>query len=237
MSSLLRRSAGAWVAIMLLIAAPGAFAASPCGELPPTDLKLQPLSSDDIQEEVAPADKIAQLSTTIRGDAPHPLMAVRYVMDSNVAPVHRLVPAPGGGFCNAPERVAFGFGVTRRRVILAPEAASESCVKSALLAHEADHYRFVREAIREFFQGQEEAVARKLEELKAQRTTDEDAARRAMEAGLLGVSAQLIQQFNQNVGRIREAIDSPAQLAALSASCNGRVAELEGRVRRGEREL
>ncbi|MGE3279996.1 MAG: hypothetical protein AB7O13_03155 [Alphaproteobacteria bacterium] len=220
----------------LVIAAPSAFAASPCGELPPTDLQLQPLSVEDIQEEIAPAEKIAQLSTVIRGDAPHPLMAVRYVMDSNVAPVHRLVPAPGG-YCDAPKRVVFGFGVTRRRVILTPEAASESCVKSALLAHEADHYRFVREAIREFLQGQEEAVARKLEQLKAQRATDEDSARRAMEAGLLGVSAQLIQQFNQNVGRIREMIDSPAQLAALSASCNGRVAELEGRARRREREL
>lgn len=236
MDSFLRQSAGALVAIMLLIAAPSAFAASPCGELPPTDLKLQPLSADAIQEEVAPADKIAELSTVIRGAAPHPLMAVRYVVDSNVSPVHRLVPAPGG-YCDAPERVVFGFGVVRRRVIFTPEAASESCVKSALLAHEEEHNRFVREAIRKFLQGQEETIAHKLEELKAQRAPDEDSARRAMEAGVLGVSAQLIQQFYKNVGPIRETIDSPAQLAALSASCNGRVGELEGRVRRGEREL
>ncbi len=236
MSCVLRRSAGALAATLLLLAAPGAFAV-PCAGLPPTDLRLQPLSVDHVDEEVVPAAEIARLSTAIRGEVPHPLMAVRYTMDSNVAPVHRPVPAPGGGFCNAPERVVFGFGVTRRRVILAPEAATEACVKSALLAHEEEHYRFVREAIRAFLQEQKEALAGKLQELKRQPAVDEASARQAMEVGLLGASALLIQQFNKNVGQIREAIDSPTQLAALGASCNGRVAELERSIRRGEREL
>lgn len=50
-------------------------------------------------------------------------MAVRYVMDSSVAIVHRVVPAADGKFCAAPEQVVFNFGVTRRRVILVPQAA------------------------------------------------------------------------------------------------------------------
>lgn len=236
MGCILRRSAGALIALMLLAGAPGAFAV-PCAGLPATDLRLQPLSVDDVHDEVAPATEIARLSTTIRGDTPHPLMAVRYTLDSNVMPVHRLVPATGGGFCNAPEKVVFGFGVTRRRVILTPEAATEACVKSALLAHEEDHYRFVREAIRVFLQEQRGVLAGKLQELKAQRMADEGSAKQAMEAGLLGANARLIQQFNKDVGRIREVIDSPAQLAALGASCNGRVAELEHSVRHKEREL
>ena len=68
MACVLKRSAGVLATIMLLIATPGAFVAPSCANLPQTDLKLQLLSADDIQEEVAPATEIARLSTAIRGD-------------------------------------------------------------------------------------------------------------------------------------------------------------------------
>jgi hypothetical protein len=221
---------------MLLMAAPGAFAAAPCTELP-TDLQLQPLSVGDVHEEVAPEDEIARLSTGIRGDVPYPLMAVRYTIDSNVAPVHRLLPVLGGGFCDAPETVIFGFGITRRLVVLVPQAVSDSCVKSALLAHEAEHYRLVSEALRTFLQEKEAALAEQLRELKAQRAADEVSAKRTMETRLLSASARLMEEFTQKAGQIREQIDTPARLAALSALCHGRIDALERGVRHGERKL
>jgi hypothetical protein len=235
--ALRRRFTSALAALMLVMTAPGAFAAAPCAELPPTDLRLQPLSVDDVHEVVASANEIARLSTVIREDVPHPLMAVRYAIDSNVAPVHRLVPAIAGGFCNAPETVIFGFGVTRRLVVLASQAMSDSCIKSALLAHEAEHYRLVSEAIRTFLQEKEAELAEQLRELKAQRAADEVSAKSTMETGLLSASARLMEEFTQEARQIREQIDSPSRLAELSASCHGRIDALERSVRHGERKL
>lgn len=213
-------------------------AAAECVGLPTSDMKLHPLSVDSIDQEIAPPEEIARLSVGGPGRLPHPLLAIRYTIDSNVGLVHRLVPTNGGGFCAAPESVTFGFGVTRRRAIFVPAADSEPCVKSALLAHEAEHYRVVSEAIRAFLYRQEALLARYLGELKARPATGETAAKKALETGLLAASARLIEQFNENeVARIREEIDSSTQLAALGASCNGRLAELERNIRRRETEL
>lgn len=225
-------------ACLCLAAWSAADAASECTGLPTSDLKLRPLSADAVEQEIAPPEQIARLSVGEPGHAPHPLLAVRYTFDSNVGLVHRLVPAKGGDFCAAPESVTFGFGITRRRAIFAPAAAAEPCVKSALLAHEAEHYRVVSEAIRAFLHRQEATLARYLGELKARPAAGETAAKKALETGLLGASARLIEKFNKNeVARIREEIDSPVRLAALSASCNGRIGALERRIRGKETEL
>lgn len=226
------------VLVLCLTASSEVFAAPGCAELPPSDLKLHPLSVDYIDQEIATPEEIARLSNAKNARPPHPLMAVRYAIDSNVGLVHRLVPADDGGFCDSPETVVFGFGITRRRVLLTPEAASEPCVKSALLAHEAENYRVVGEAIRGFLHQQEAALARQLRELKAQRGAGEISAKGAMETGLLDASARLLELFNKNeAGRIREQIDSPVRLSALGASCNGRIADLERRLFNAERPL
>jgi hypothetical protein len=225
-------------ALLCLITAPAALAAPECTTLPASDFQLRPLSADTVDQETASPEQIARLSPGGPDGAPHPLLAVRYTFDSNVGLVHRLVPAKGGGFCAAPEAVTFGFGITRRRAIFVPAAALDACVKSALLAHEAEHYRVVSEAIRAFLHRQEATLTRYLGELKARPAAGETAAKSAMESGLLGASARLIEQFNRNeVARIREQIDSPGHLAALSASCNGRIGALEHNIRRGEAEL
>ena len=225
-------------ALVCLTVSSAAFAAQGCGALPVSDLKLHRVSVDYVDQEIAPPEEIARFSTPGDGGAPHPLMAVRYSVDSTVGVIHRLVPAEDGGFCDSPETVVFRFGVSRRRVILAPQAAAEPCVKSALLAHEADHDRIISEAIRVFFDEQERELARQLRELKAQRARDEDAAKRAMEIGLLRASARIMEKFNlSEAGRIRELVDSPARLSALAASCNGRVAELERSVGHKDGEL
>jgi hypothetical protein len=106
-----------------------ALAAPDCTDLPSSDLKVERISVERIDEEIAPPEEIARLSSTGEARAPHPLMAVRYSIDSTAAVVHRLVPTANGGFCDAPEGVVFRFGISRRRVILAAEAAAEPCVK------------------------------------------------------------------------------------------------------------
>jgi hypothetical protein len=129
-------------------------------------------------EALASPEEIARLSSTGDARAPHPLMAVRYSIDSTAAVMHRLVPTANGGFCDAPERVLFRFGISRRRVLLTPEAAAEPCVKSALLAHEAEHNRVAGDTIRTFLDRQEAELAQVLRQLKGRHARGKDAAKK-----------------------------------------------------------
>ena len=232
----LRRSSIALIYVLLLLAPSRVFADAGCADSSFfTDLKLEPIYIDHIEQEIAPPEEIARLSIAGAGPTPHPLMAVRYTIDGTVAVMHRVLRAEGEGFCAAPETVVFRFGVGSRRVILARSAAAEPCVTSALLAHEAEHYWFVSAVIRPFLRQREAELEQQLRDLKAGRARDEDSAKRTIEVGLFGATARLIEEFNLNeIDKVRELVDSPARLTLLSASCNGRIAELERSVAHDE---
>ena len=223
---------------LCLAVSSGALAAPECAALPAAQPELRAVSVDHIDQETAAPDEIARLAMTGNGPAPHSLMAVRYVIDTNVAVVHRVVKTADGGFCDAPETVVFRFGVIRRRVVLVPEAAADPCVRAALLAHEAEHERIVRQAIGGFLHEHQAELVQRLAHLKQQRARDANAAKNVMEAGLMDAITRLFERFKQNeVGRIRNLVDSPDRLKDLGASCDGRIAELERSVGRGEKEL
>ena len=216
----------------------GALAAPECAAVPATKVELRPVSVDRIDQETASPDDIARLGMTGNGPAPHPLMAVRYVIDTNVAVVHRIVKTADGGFCDAPEAVVFRFGVIRRGVVLVPQAAADPCVRDALLAHEAEHNRIVREAIGAFLHEHQAELGQRLAHLKQQRARDANAAKKAMELGLMDAITRLFERFKQNdVGRVRNLVDSPARLHDLAISCDGRIAELERSVKRDGKDL
>jgi hypothetical protein len=164
-------------------------------------------------------------------------MAIRYTTDSKVAIAHRLVPAPGGGFCDAPESVLFGFGVVMRRVILAPEAAAEPCVKSALLAHEAEHDQQMRAAIRAFIVQYSPTLVQELLKFNTQPAADEETAKQSLETELVSASARMLQRFiSDEAARIIQSVDSDTRLG-LGQSCNGRMKELEQSLSRAEKKL
>jgi len=193
-----------------------------------TDLRFEPIYVDHVEQEIARPDEIARLSIPWPDPVPHPLMAVRYTMDSTVGVIHRVVRAGGEGFCAAPETVVFRFGVGRRRVLLSPQAAAEPCVLSALLEHEAEHYWFVSGALRPFLRQHEAEFEQQLRDLKVKQARDEDSAKRIIEVGLFGATAQLIEEFSRNeADKVRDLVDSSARLRILGASCDGRIAELE----------
>lgn len=229
MNHVLRKSSVKLIAVLLLLASPQVFADAACSDSSFfTDLRLEPIYVAHIEQEITPLDEIARLLTRGPSPIPHPLMAVQYSMDSTVGVIHRVVRAEGEGFCAAPETVILRFGVGRRRVLLSPQAAAEPCIASALLEHEAEHYWFLSDVIRPFLRQYEAEWEKQLRDLKAEQARDEDSAKRTLEESLFAAAAQLIEEFSRNeVAKVRDLVDSPARLRILSASCNGRIAELE----------
>ena len=157
--------------------------------------------------------------------APHPLMAVVSPIAGKFALAHRLVPAPGGGYCDAPEAViiGIGIGVVSREVFLTPPAAMDACVKAALLAHEGEHERMLGAAVQAFIQEYRPAFAQELVELTTKRASDQGSAKKAFEAGIMASLTRMLSQFKEEqVGRIRQSADSATRLAELRRSCDGR---------------
>jgi DNA-binding transcriptional MerR regulator len=88
---------------------------------------------------------------------------------------------------------------------MAPAAAMEPCVRSALLAHEGQHERMLEEAVHAFIQQHRQELAQELVELKGKRASDQGAAAKAFETGLEISMARMLNEFKQEqVDRIRQ---------------------------------
>ena len=204
-------------------------AAEECADLPQSALKFYRLSIDHVMEHIATPGEIARLAASAdQGQAPHPLMAVVDAVDTEVAVVHRLVGSPDKGYCDAPETLLVGLGVVRREVFVAPQAAREPCVRSALLAHEGEHNRMADDAVPAFIRQHRAELGRKLAELKRTVAPDQAAAVHAFEAGLKVSVARMAAIFKEELReRVRHSIDSASRLAKLRGTCNGRLGKLE----------
>jgi hypothetical protein len=198
-----------------------------------SDVKVYVLHADRVTERIAALEEMVKLTSGSDGEpAPHPLLLVRYALDSKVHAVHRLIARADGGYCDAPESVRVGFGPATREVFLAAPAASESCVLAALLAHADEHDRMLEEAIHEFLQQRGPQFAQEVRELEARRSPDENTAVQAFETGIEVLLARLLNDFKrERLVQLRQTVDSPDRLAALSRSCDGRVEALEKTVR------
>jgi hypothetical protein len=194
-------------ALVTLTLFPFGVAAQECSELPRSELTVYRLAADHVTEHTATPGEIARLWTASGkgGPAPHALMAIVNEIETKLAVVHRLVGSPEGGFCDAPEAVLIGFGAVSRHVFMAPAAAMEPCVRSALLAHEGQHERMLEEAVHAFIQQHRQELAQELVELKGKRASDQGAAAKAFETGLEISMARMLNEFKQEqVDRIRQ---------------------------------
>ncbi len=220
-------------ALLALSLSAGSGSAQECTDLPQSDLKLYRLESDHVTEHAATPEEIERLARTSgMARAPHPLMAVVSPIAGKFALAHRLVPAPGGGYCDAPEAVIIGIGIASREVFLTPPAAMDACVKAALLAHEGEHDRMLGAGVQAFIQEYRPAFAQELVELTTKRASDQGSAKKAFEAGIMASLTRMLSQFKEEqVGQIRQAVDSAPRLAELRRSCEGRLDELEKSVR------
>src|SRR5262245_47833273 len=155
------RVQGALCIAVLLTAgalAPQVAASQECTDLPTSSVKVHRLTVDQVTERAATQAEIEDIITALAGTpATHPLMAIVDAIDTRFALEHRVIERPQG-YCDAPEAVLLGVGVTRREVFIVHEAAIDVCVKAALLTHEAEHDRALGKAIHEFIQQQRPKV-------------------------------------------------------------------------------
>jgi hypothetical protein len=236
---MIHRSRAQWVLLVTVFLAAGivrpAFGmAQECTDLPISSLKVYRLNVDQVSEQAATQAEIDEVISALSGSHhAHPLMAIVDAIDTRTSIEHRIVGRPQG-YCDAPEAVLLGLGVTRREVFILREAAADPCVKAALLEHEAEHDRALGSAIHDFIQQHRPQFAQRLEELKKQTARDRQAAASAFEAGLQMFLATMMKEFKEEkIGDIKLSVDSVSRLAALSNACDGRLGELE-KISRGE---
>jgi len=208
--------------------------AEECTDLPKSSLKVYLLAVDQVTDHAATRAEIESMVTALAGTpSTHPLMAIIDAIDTRVAVEHRIVERPQG-YCDAPESVLVGIGVTRRKVFILQEAAVDACVKAALLEHEAEHDRALGSAIHDFIQQHRPKFVQRLEELKRQSVRHHQTAARAFEAGLQMFLATMMKELKEEkIAEAKQSVDSVSRLTALSSACDGRLGELE-KIARGE---
>ena len=216
---------GALLLAAMLLSRPGTAA-----ECPPIHglLRVEQPLIDQVIARVATDSELRALQIPVDGMLPHPLMAIAYEFDEHIAVVHRVVAAPGGGYCDAPEKIVLRFGAISRHALLLAAADNDRCVRDALLAHEAEHYGLIRAAVSAFLYRHRVEVAEATAQLTTATAGTEAESRVAFETGIQRLVAGLFQEFKaREIPTIRQTVDSPARLAALRHACEGRVDSLE----------
>lgn len=218
--------------LVAAVSSPRASPAAECVGLPEPNLRIERLQANKATEHIVMPEQLASLANTQQGPAPHPLIVIAYELDGHFLVEHRLIAAPGGGYCDAPETIVLSFGAINRNVFLDSAAAREGCVRLALLAHEGEHNRAFNVVLSSFLQQHGEELAAAIGQLQRKLSPTESEARTSFEQGANEVLARLSREFKQEaIGRIRETIDTAPRLTSLRNSCDGRVDQLEKIVR------
>lgn len=202
-----------------------------CADLPPSVLQFHRPTANEVIEHTVPAEEIARLSGAPGKPPPHPLMAMAYTLDSHIRTVHRVLPT-AGGYCDAPEVIVVSFGIVRRDVYMVPEAAAVPCIRAALLAHEAVHDRVMDRAALDFIEQHRAQLARVIEMARQRPAPDEASAKASFEVDLLRVLGAFTGEFGASArGPLRQAVDSPAEMAHLDGACHGALGAMTSTVR------
>lgn len=210
-------------------------AAQECADLPSSHLKVRRLSVDEVTEHAATPDEIDRVAAAF-GDrrATHPLMLILNALETRAAAIHRVIQRGKSRYCDAPETVIIGFGVVRREVVIARDAEVDPCIRTALLAHEAEHDRMLGAAIQSFIQQRRSEIHDSFAVLKRIPALTRQSATQAFETGIATFLARMLKEFKEErLSRIKQTIDSAGRLAELSSACNGRLGELEKLSRKG----
>jgi hypothetical protein len=204
-----------------------------CTDLPKSSVKVHRLTVDQVTERAATPAEIEDIIAALAGThSTHPLMAIVDAIDTRVAVEHRVVERPQG-YCDTPEAVLFGLGVTRREVFIVHAAAIDACVRAALLTHEAEHNRALGKAIHDFIQQQRPMVAQRLDELKRRSAADPQSAARAFETGLRMLLAAMMKEFKEaKLGEIRGRQRQPPRGVEQRLQWKARRARTDGARRR-----
>jgi len=193
---------------------------------------------DEYSITLSEMDRIAnQIGMSATERAVHPLMLMTAEIDAHVAVQNRIIEVGNGkglAYCDAPTSVAVAFGVVKRNVFLLREAAAEPCVRHTLLDHSAEHSRALDGEVELFIRQQRESTGMRLRELKQTAASDWVSANSAFEADLWSIVKDMVKQFKNQMKRSRpnrQEIDSVEELNKLRSACEGKVHEMEEKLR------
>ena len=210
--------------LLSVVLAPTIVSAQECAGLLTVAIKVSRPAMDEVAVQVAPPDEIERLAgASAMRQSPHRLMVIRETIDAHFTLSRPFVRRSSTQFCAAANAVTISFGVFRRRVVIANEAAADTCVKDALLRHEAEHYRILDEAIDVFLRQRRDQIRHAFTGAAMRPAPTPEGAIKALEIDLMEFE-------KQDLSRIRRAGDAVENLATLRNACGGKVGELEARL-------
>jgi hypothetical protein len=138
----------------------------------------------------------------------------------------------GVTYCDAPTEVNVGFGSYKRTAILWRSAASDGCVRDALLKHYEQHRHAFDATVRRFVLEWQPELQSRLETLKSTAYPDRAAAIAGFEQGLRSLLAGITGLLEEALDRSREEIDRQPHLEELRRQCDGKLRDMEDAVTR-----
>ena len=229
-------SMGIAASMMVLFISSSASAAPRCDDLPISKFRVLAQQAGGIEEYVisrSEMDRVAvRLDVSTAERELHPLMLMSADIDAHVA----IQPVEAGNSqalssCDAPISVVVAFGAVKWKVYLLQQAATDACVKHALLDHYAEHSRALDRQVQLFIHQRRKEIGVRLRDLKQSTAADGASTNKAFEAGLWSIVRDIVEDFKHDMAeerpRIREEIDSPEKLHRLRSACGGRVREIE----------
>ena len=177
--------------LFVLLIVRSASAATACRGLPASTLRVysvRPAGTEQLSASYNEINRIARsLDLPAAERAAHPLMLITIQVDTRVTITPRVLEQQSNGeqfYCNAPTVVSVGFGVIRRRIYLVDTAVAVPCVRSALLAHAAEHSRALETEIETYIRQIREDFRARVKQLKQTSAPDRASAVKAFNSGL-----------------------------------------------------
>lgn len=229
---------GIAVLIMALSISRCASAGPSCGNLSASKLRVIPERASGIEEYVVSRNQMDRLAIKLGISKAerqvHPLMLMAVDIDAHVAVQHEPTEVRNDNrpiYCETPISVVVAFGVVKRRVYLLRQAATDHCIKHALLDHYAQHSQALDREVALFVQKKRKEIDTQLRELKQRTTADQAPAQQTFKAGLWSIIRNVVEEFKQDMSnerpRISREVDSTKRLNELRNACGGGVREME----------
>jgi hypothetical protein len=226
-----------------------------CADLPPSTLRMYGTRHDGLS--VAPATMAEIDRTAAQHNIPEPMRHAPLVLmvpqlTSSFAVDERAVaaassselesgardsgPRESGVFCAAPSSVELRMGITDYKVFIERSAFADDCVREHLLDHARRHLEADNRALVAVMEQMRDPLTDALGRLKAAPAATAGEAVARLKSGVARLLLEAVERFGrQRVARHAE-IDTPEEMAGLSAACDGRMRLLESRARQPGRD-
>jgi hypothetical protein len=204
-----------------------AAAADLCNNLPPSRLEVYDIKTPPVDELAVDAGELDRLGSSDPASSFHTMMVTTHDVAIFFEIAHRVIPTTGGQFCDAPELVRIVVGFPKRTAYFARQAAQDTCIRAAMLAHEADHRRADAAAITKLLNAKQEYISASVAALKRIPMPSPEVAVARWEMSLRAVLEIVKQDFLAEEPQINASVDTPEALRRLENACGGKLKQIE----------